>query len=149
METDLAGTIFSLVLDISRSLRKEMLRKKCSCGVNLIQIHALALLQEHTSMIMKEFADAMYIAAPSATTFIDRLVKLGWVRRLLDRKNRKLVRIAITPAGKRAFVKRQKEAGTLIKALISKAITIDDQRNFLRILKGLLAEIRISMPKAS
>ena len=149
METDLAGTLVSLMLDINRSLRKQLLRKKCTSEVNMLQIHALSLLGESKGMIMKEFANAMFIAAPSATVFVQRLVKLGWAKRLVDNKNRKIVRIIITPAGKRILVKKQKEASNLMRQLIHNAIPTEEQQHFLRILTQLLAEIRTSMPHVS
>lgn len=149
MENDFAGTLVYLFQGIHRSFHKELLRKKSNCCMNLHQVFALALLQEHTSMIMKDFANAMSIAAPSATTFVDRLVRLGWAKRKLDRKNRKLVHIAITTSGKRILETKKKEASVLMKQLIRNAIPSDEQLHLQRILKKLLAQIQTATPQVS
>ena len=149
MENDLAGTLVYLLQGVNRSFHKELLRTQSNCCMNLHQVFALVLLQEHTSMIMKEFANAMSIAAPSATTFVDRLVKLGWAKRMFDRKNRKLVRIAITISGKRILEKKKREASVLMKQLIRNAIPSDDQLHLQRILRKLLAQIQTSTPQVS
>ena len=143
MEKDLAGTLVHLIQAINRSFHRELLHKKKSCCMNLHQIFALALLQERTNMIMKDFAHEMFIAAPSATTFVDRLVKLGWVKRMFDKKNRKLVRIAITTSGRRILEKKQKEASALMTQLITHAIPTTDQQHLLGILRRLLVEIHV------
>ena len=149
MGNDLAGTLVYLIHDIHRSFHKELLHAD-SRGMNLHQACALAILREHTGMIMKDFAQAMDIAAPTATTLIDRLVKSGWVQRMVDKKNRKLVRIAISPAGKRMLALRQKQAGEMMKQLIKKAIPSGEQQHLLRILQILRTEIRHTcVPKVS
>lgn len=149
MENDLAGTLVHLMQAINRSFHRELLLTKKSCCMNLHQIFALALLQEHTNMIMKDFANEMFIAAPSATTFVDRLVKLGWVKRMFDKKNRKLVRITITASGRRILEKKKKEASALMTQLITRAIPTADQQHLLGILRQLLAEIHAVTPKVS
>ncbi|MDD5103430.1 MAG: MarR family transcriptional regulator [Candidatus Peribacteraceae bacterium] len=143
MEDNLATALVSLTLDISRSLRQEI-SHGCRKGVgNLLQLHALAFIEEHPGITMKAFSQALHVSSPSATTFIDRLVKAGWVKRLFNPKNRKLVLLSLTPMGKRMLSKNRAEKRAVIHGLIS-CIPSKDQRHLLQILNRLLNEIQRS-----
>ncbi|MDD4628358.1 MAG: MarR family transcriptional regulator [Candidatus Peribacteraceae bacterium] len=148
MKDDLLTTLVSLTHDISRSLRQEFARTCNPHGANLLQLHALILLNEHTGMTMKEFANAMFITSPSATTFVDRLTRLGWTERRVDPKNRKLVRLALTPTGKRALNCRHSKMSAVIRQGISR-ISSADQRHLLRILMQFLGKTTIAGTRKS
>jgi len=143
MEDNLATALVSLTLDISRSIRQEVSHGRRKGAANLLQLHALAFIEEHPSTTMKAFSQALHVASPSATTFIDRLVKFGWVKRQFNPKNRKLVLLSLTPMGKRMLGRSRAEKSVIIHGLISR-IPSKDQRHLLRILNRLLNEIQRS-----
>ena len=146
MPQDSTDRIVSLTLDMSRHMRKRM----CDFadnhkGPSMLQLHAMIVIQEHEGMTMKEFAKQLQITGPSATSFINRLVKQQLVKRIADRTNRKLVRLKLTPKAatvlKVAMLQRKKFLSHLLSLL-----TETDRRDFLRILDSLLAALK-SLPQ--
>lgn len=93
--------------DFGRFMRKQMMGHSSSGSgssgknENLLHVHALFLISEEEGLTMKKFADSLRVSSPSATSLVNRLVKMQWVGRLHDEENRKLVRIRLTPLGKR------------------------------------------------
>lgn len=102
------------------------------------QIHALLIIQEREGLTMKELAMMMHVTSPSATSFVDRLVKLGYVERIHDPGNRRLVRLSITEKGalmlKNKIAERRKMFGELLRVLPE-----SDQRILSEILRKLLS----------
>ncbi|MEK7217947.1 MAG: MarR family transcriptional regulator, partial [Patescibacteria group bacterium] len=95
-----ADAIIHLSFDLSRVIRHMMLCvHEEGVHVNFLQIHALALIEQHPGMTMKELAEALRVASPSATSFVNRLVRGKLVSRVRDAKNRKLVRLTLTREG--------------------------------------------------
>lgn len=133
---DTPTRLTTLTLDFSRALRRFMHQCVKDDKVNFLQIHALALINEHKGITMKEFADHMKITSPSATSFIDRLVKLKWVRRVSSVKNRKVIRIALTDSGTQILVTKTKERAALMRRIIS-LIPPEDQKHLERIFTEL------------
>lgn len=112
----------------------------CAVGeknkVNHLQVLASFIINEHPRLTMKELADHLGITSPSATSLVDRLVKAGWVVRIADKDNRKLVRLQMAAAGKRAMndvMKLQAKAMEEVLSYLEK----DEQRDFARILHRL------------
>ncbi len=136
MKIDTPSKLTTLTLEFSRGLRQYMHQCIKDDKANFLQIHALALIADHKGMTMKQFAEHMKITSPSATSFIDRLVKLKWVRRVSSIKNRKTIRIALTPAGKKILVTKSKERAAFMRRIIS-LIPAEDQKHLERIFTHL------------
>jgi DNA-binding MarR family transcriptional regulator len=58
---------------------------------------------------MSELAGHLLVSRPTATRVVDRLVRRGWLDRWHDDRDRRVVQVAITEAGRRA----QRRAGRL------------------------------------
>lgn len=64
------------------------------------QFITLASLVAHGQPVsMRELCDVTFQDAPSMTRIVDRLVKMGWVRRTRDEQDRRVVLVAATEAG--------------------------------------------------
>ena len=86
--------IIDATFEIGRYMRTCMLElAKTGPKLNLLQIHALLLLQKTPGVSLRELAAHLKVTSPSASVFVQRLVKLGWVSRNHDRKNRKAIRL--------------------------------------------------------
>lgn len=109
--------LISSTFEVSRIMRQHL----CDSGnkVNFLQIHALLIISDQKGITMKELASALHITSPSATTFVDRLVKLGWVERKADPKNRKLVRLSLTRTGTAALHQVHAERSKVVRTLFS------------------------------
>jgi DNA-binding MarR family transcriptional regulator len=71
-------------------------------GVNRTDLRCLDVLVEGAGqgrqLTPKELAEASQLSPSAITTVLDRLANAGYVRRVRDEDNRRLVRIALTPA---------------------------------------------------
>jgi DNA-binding MarR family transcriptional regulator len=87
-----------LILTINR-LTHERLRNEHS-KISPVQIIALNFIEANNDPTMKDLAEFLYIAPPSATSLANNLAKAGLIKRLLDEKDRRILRIIITEKGK-------------------------------------------------
>ena len=69
--------------------------------LNLSDQAALARIGSPPDAIMRDVARELDAALSTATTVVDRLVKRGLVLRERDETNRRVVRLGLTPEGKR------------------------------------------------
>ncbi len=135
--TDTPARIIQLWMEISRLLRKSMSKKAPgACQMNHLQMHGMLVVAEHPDITMKELADLLHISSPSATSFVDRLVKLSWLERVADTKNRKLVHLRMLPAGKDALAQAVKEHSAVMHGLFS-LLSQGDQEQFEKVLLNL------------
>ncbi len=135
-DTGIDGLMQS-VYDLGRVMRKRMLM--CDTGeIHMGQLHALLVIQEKPGITMKELADALRVTSPSATSFIDRLVKLGYVARVHDEINRRLVRLSISPSGMKILKRKMTERRKIFAEILGK-LPAADQEALLQILRKVIA----------
>ncbi len=132
-----ADQVIALLFGISRLMRSKMTRASGNDHVNWLQIHALFLIDEHKGLTMKELAQSLMVTAPTATAFVNRLVRGTLVRRSSDPTNRKLVRLHLTAAGLRMMKTKLREKQRLMREVID-ILPAKDQRELARIFKQLL-----------
>jgi DNA-binding MarR family transcriptional regulator len=72
------------------------------CDLSIGQVHVLATLQENGAMTVGALAEALAIAAPSATGIVDRLVERGLVERVRSEADRRVVQVSLSEGGRRA-----------------------------------------------
>ncbi len=135
--TDYAGQAISLMFGVSRIMRSKM-----TAGgkdhMNWAQIHALCAIEARDGITMKELAQILMVTAPTATAFVERLVRAKFVARATDPRNRKLVRLRITPAGARIVKTSVKHKQEHMRKFIA-TLPANDQRALVRILEKLLS----------
>lgn len=141
MQLDQADSIFTLTFDVAGMLRRRMQEQYHEQGVNLHQLHGLLFIAEHEGMTMKELADILHISSPSTTSFVERLVRLGWVERRHDRANRKLVRLRLTKTGRTFLTAKIRERRKIFREII-RLLPPGDQRALAGILLRLSKALR-------
>lgn len=136
--SDTPARIIQHWMEITRLLRRNMMSKGKATDVcmNPMQIHAMAIIAEHPNLTMKEFAQHLHISSPSATSFVDRLVKLQLVERVADEDNRKLVHLRMLSAGRTALDAAMKEHSVVMHDLFS-LLSSEDQQVLARVLVNL------------
>ena len=133
--------LIDLTFEVSRRMRKVMAcADKDEKSMNWLQMHALSLISEHEGITMKEVAAFMKISAPSATSFVNRLVKMKWVERVTDVTNRKLVRLRMTDEGKKMLVEKIAQKKNMMRGIID-LLSSDDQEQMIRIYQNLLTSL--------
>lgn len=104
---DSLDRIIDLSFELGRIFRHKMVTVvRNGEPVNFLQMHALVLIRKKPGITMKELAESLHITSPSATSFVNRLAALTWVRRDHDDKNRKLVRLSVTAAGDKIILSK-------------------------------------------
>ena len=68
-------------------------------GVTGPQLWALRTISQNKSISLGELGKAMYLHPSSITGLIDRLEKRGFALRNRDRKDRRVIKITLTPKG--------------------------------------------------
>jgi DNA-binding MarR family transcriptional regulator len=136
MKTDVTDGILQATFEIGRMLRKKSLASKAA--IHMGQLHALAFIREQDGITMKELAAMMQITSPSATSFVDRLVQLKYVRRSQHQRNRKMVHLSVTPLGKRVLKEQMAEKKKMFARILT-SLSSSDQMTLLVILRKMLA----------
>jgi DNA-binding MarR family transcriptional regulator len=68
--------------------------------LSLVHLNVLILLAEEGPMPMRALADALDVSQASTTGIADRMEQRGLVERLRDDEDRRVVRVALTDAGR-------------------------------------------------
>jgi DNA-binding MarR family transcriptional regulator len=91
------------VLSASRVLVAIAARSLADVGeeVTLTQYRSLVVLASRGPQGVAALAEAVSVSPPTASRMCDRLVKKGLVTRRTDRRDRRQVRIALSPGGRR------------------------------------------------
>jgi len=65
----------------------------------MIQAQALRFIKENPDATVGELARQLHISMSSTAQLTDRLGKHSWIKRSGDRKDRRIVRLSLTPSG--------------------------------------------------
>jgi DNA-binding MarR family transcriptional regulator len=95
--TDVATLAARLRLDATRLARR--LRQQADVGLSPSQLSALASIERHGPLTLGALADEERVAPPSVTKVVTKLEAAGLVARAVDAVDRRVVRVATTPAG--------------------------------------------------
>jgi len=105
--------------------------------ITLPQLWALEYLSRSQGCLMSELAVSFKISRPAATGLIDRLISQGLVQRQGVKDDRRVVKVVITPKGKKIVsnIWEQKRR-TLIR--VFSQISATDRRQYLLTLERVL-----------
>lgn len=88
---------------------------------------------------MKEIAQHLRIASPTATTFVDRLIAQKVVERKSDAKNRKIVKVHLTTKGAKMLSQQFDAHHKALRKLFA-TLNVQDQKSLARILETILTD---------
>ena len=94
--TDLGSSLRLAVLRLSRRLRQEA---SGAGEVTASQMSALNVLSKYGELTLGELASIERVAPPSMTRIAARLEAIGMLERRPDRSDRRVARVALSPAG--------------------------------------------------
>jgi DNA-binding MarR family transcriptional regulator len=139
MTRDSLDLIIDASFELGRVMRTALLKSfKDKERMNPLQIHAMFLISQHPGMTMKEFAKCLKVTSPSATVFASRLTRMGWIKRVRDARNRKLVRLRLMPKGL-SLLKNMQLAHRSAARTVFGHLSGKDQAALASILKKLLS----------
>ncbi len=109
-------------------------------GIGITHLHALGFLAENHRATMTEIARHLQITPSSATSFVTRLEKRGYVKRSRDAGNRKLVRLSLTAKGKTLLSTLKKGHRHLVAEMFG-GLPANVQKSFAESLAQVVAHV--------
>lgn len=104
---------------VIRNMQAEMLKSMGTHGITLSQFIVLSLIQRQGKCKVSELAEHMDVK-PSAITFMmDRLEQHGFIIRVHDDKDRRVVNIRLSETGNEKFQKILMERKAIVKRYLS------------------------------
>jgi len=129
--------------DVVRSLRRlfkgiheysKALQRRS--GLSSPQAWALTLLDTEPGLSLGDLAGRMYAHPSTVSGIADRLVSRGWVRRETDPRDRRGIRLSLTPAGRRLL----RSSPPPVQVALRRAL-VDMPAARLRVLRESLEEV--------
>jgi len=77
-------------------------------GLTLPQMHTLEILGANDDLQMKELAGKMGVTTGTLTVVVDRLESKGLVERNPHERDRRSIRVSLTPEGQKRFLEHHK-----------------------------------------
>lgn len=104
--------------------------------ITIPQFMTLDILDFYKTIKMKDIAKILNISLPATTGLVGRLHKIGMIKRIYDKKDRRVIYISLTPRGNQAVKKVRIDRKKMIENLFSK-LTEKERENYLKILRKL------------
>lgn len=98
--------LISLFFNTGRLIKEQSCKNKNLKPTSIHRQHFSMLRIEVVQLIeaekptMKRIAEYLHIKAPSATSLVNGLVKAGYIKRMTDGKDRRMIQMTITDKGK-------------------------------------------------
>ena len=111
--------------------------------LTLPHLWALELLQENKECTMHDLAEELQLKSSSATVLVDRLEKLGLIRRQRNAQDRRVVHVALAPKGRKVLqqIATQKKKG-IIETF--KPLSAQERRDYLNLLEKLAGKLSLT-----
>jgi len=129
--------LISLIFTATRIIQEKIKNKGTSrffCSP--LKMETLRFIKKQGNPLMKEVAEYLCITPPSATSIIDHLVESNFIARQVDKKDRRTVRLVITPKGEKILKQSLDQKIKHLEQILSK-LNPKEQDNLIKILKKL------------
>jgi DNA-binding MarR family transcriptional regulator len=131
--SEFADKINSIVPVVMREFARSQLGELYKDKITLPQFLILEFLHSEDESKMTSMAQFMRVSTAAMTGLVDRLVKYGYVIRIPDPKDRRIIKVKLTVKGNGLLKKiNEQRHRTVIK--IFGRLSEQDQRDYLRIL---------------
>lgn len=129
--------LVSHVFIMGRIMRDKMHRKVHNGQCTMLEFETIKYVKDTGQPHMRDVAKAFHVTPPAATLMIDGLVKAKLLARVLDPKDRRSVRVTITPKGRqlleRGIANKIKEMKRLFGVL-----TPTERAHFVAVIKKII-----------
>ncbi len=137
MSKNINSEIVELMFQISRSMKERMVFSSTAANLTLLQLLTLGFIKKSQKAVqMKDIADYLSIEMPTATSLLNKLFRLNLVNRVVDKEDRRIVRINLTKKGDTLVDEAMKRHGERIEKMLSYLDT-KQKEDFYEILKIL------------
>lgn len=130
---EFADRINEVIPTIARGFIKDQINDLCRGKITLPQFLILEVLHAESEIKMSALAHFMDVTTAAMTGAIARLVKAGYVVRVYDHRDRRIIRVRLTPKGRELVIKINEQRRNLVIKIFGK-ISEADRHSYLRIL---------------
>ncbi len=136
-----AQRLISMILDADHAFQDDRCRyKKPPTQLSMIQLKSLLFIQKSRQTNMKDLATYLGVTAPTATVTANQLAEGGLIRRSEDPRDRRLIRLKVTPKAKRNIKEMTRHIYHKIKMAFSK-LNQKEIEQFIAIIEKILSPI--------
>lgn len=132
--------LLGLLIRFQKLILKQSAESPEDKVASMLQYAALTAVSEGRGMTNSQLADTLCLSPSSATQLTERLVKVGFIERFSDNKDRRITRLKLTKLGSEELdVLRQKKLEKM-KSVLS-VISAEDQQHLVRIYSNLIEKL--------
>lgn len=103
------STLIDKTFSFLRCMKGQMSLQNDVMNLSMIQLQALIFIKQNPETPMKAVAEYLKVELPSATSIIEKLVKLSFIKRETDKDDRRLVLLNLTDKGRQLLEEATKE----------------------------------------
>lgn len=129
--------IVSLMFSLGRNIRDHSSREETPNNPSMIKLEIMKLVSQG-NVNMKDVSDYLCIKAPTATAFVDDLVKSKILTRESDLHDRRNIKLLLSEIGKKILKSKYSERGKSFREVLAK-LSEDEIKNFEKLLVKLQA----------
>lgn len=135
--------VYQLIRQVAAKVNPQ--RTRTGSGVNLtsLQIEALVAVNRLGNPTMRDLARGLMIVQPSATRIADDLVRKGLLRRISEKRDRRVTRLRVTLAGKELVERISIEGYRLLNMVLGK-MKDNEQEDLVRGMEAFLNAIALT-----
>ena len=135
-ENNIENTVEEFMTMFHHKIKKEFRIEAIKFNFTISQIEVLHYVIKNKNPIMRDIADYLKITPPSVTTIIEFLTKKKLLKREIDKKDKRIVRIIATQKAIKTFEYFKNKRIRMIKEILSK-LSVKDKNELVRILSLL------------
>ena len=117
-DKDLNKQVIITTFNIFRKLNALNKSSMESGELSILQIRVLLLISESSEIMMTDIAKYLAVTPAAMTQQINFLVETGWVERIQNKKDRRVINIRMTKKAKRKYKKILKKKGYQFRWLL-------------------------------
>jgi DNA-binding MarR family transcriptional regulator len=133
------SSLGDLLLIFRRRILENVKKEGLKHDLTLSQVEILYFIGLSGKRTMKDIADYLKITPPSVTTLVEEMEEKGLVKRINDKKDRRVVFIILTEKTRKTFTSICKQKELIFKEMILR-LNRKDQKILERIIKILIKE---------
>ena len=134
METN--EKLLSAIFNVGRMIKEEIRKSNCLADFTQVEVEILKFLNGKKNTTMKSISDYLHIKPSSTSALIENLVKKGSVKRVDNRKDRRVVYIGLTATGLKSLQKKYKTIHKTIRSIFGK-LNEKDKKNLIQIFEKI------------
>jgi len=131
---DFADSLDEIMADIVRAFMRQKSDELFKGKITMPQFFLMLFLKKQGESRMTDIARVLSVTTAAATGVVERLVKGGYVTRVFDPHDRRIIRVRLSPKGSATVHKVIEQRRQMIISIFGK-VSQDDREQYLAILR--------------